>query len=465
MARHRARWAFALAASLPLATVARTTGNYVEVSFPERFTWCAATSAHQVEGMNVHSDWWEWEHRGKIRTGEVSGKAADHWNRLEEDTDLLQQLNVGAYRFSVEWARIEPEPGRWDAGAIAHYRREIALLRERGIEPIVTLNHFTLPAWVARRGGWLWKGAPDAFATYVAKVYGELGEGIRRWITLNEPMVIIVLGYLEGRFPPGLRSPEKAMEAMLGLLRAHAAAYQLLHDAAQRAGVRVEVGLAHHLRVFDAKSPDNPLDVATRWMASEFFNWSFPRAVETGRLTTYLPPLHVVNRAVKGLRKTQDFVGVNYYTRDVVGVDLLLAYFRKQAGFQEKGGERTDSGWEIYPKGMHRILKEVSRRMRGRTILITENGIADATDSKRLPFLADHLKELSDAIREGVPVEGYCYWSLLDNFEWTEGFSQRFGLFEVDYGTFERRPRLSARWFARVALTDRFWWLNPAGRE
>lgn len=190
-----------LTAGLISTVSSESFGN--DFSFPENFKWCVATSAHQIEGNNVHSNWWSFEQKpGKIRDGKHSGIATNHWNRLDEDTTLLADLNVDQYRFSVEWAKLEPQPGHWNHEAFAHYRKELALLSSKGIEPMITLQHFTLPQWVADRGGFEWEGMPEAFETFALRVYQELGSTVRDWITINEPQVMLALGYIEGIHPP-----------------------------------------------------------------------------------------------------------------------------------------------------------------------------------------------------------------------------------------------------------------------
>ncbi len=423
------------------------------VQFPKNFKWCVATSGHQIEGENIHSDWWQWEQlKGKIANGDRSGFATNHWNLVDEDVRLISDLNVGYYRMSVEWSRLEPSPGVFSKEALEHYRHELHELLGRGIQPMITLNHFTLPIWVADRGGWEWKGMPAAFARFVEFVYRGLGNDVRDWITINEPMVEVAFGYIAGDFPPGKRNDDKAaVRAIEGMLRSHTLAYHLLHRLAAEQKRIIRVGLAHHFRIFDPKNATLP-DWLMTWMVDGSFNWAFPDAVQSGTLRLLLP-LPVI-KSFRDLRKTQDFIGVNYYTRSLV--DFSTLRHPNEFMLAAEGKPVTDVGWEIYPEGIYRILKAVAKRYPGLPILVTENGLADKSDIQRLSFLKEHLYQLSRALKEGVPLDGYCHWSLLDNFEWTEGFQPRFGLYEVDYSTFERIPRLSARFFSHVALTGRF---------
>jgi beta-glucosidase len=412
--------------------------------------FCVATAAHQIEGGNDQNDWWDWEQApGKIRGGERSGAAADHWNRVASDTALIAALGARQYRFSVEWARIEPRPGEIDAAAVAHYRREVQGLVALGIEPFVTLHHFTLPRWVRALGGWEWPGAPEAFERFARVVYRDVAPGARDWVTINEPMVHLLGGYGSGQTPPGIADLKQIERPLVGLVRAHARAYRALHDEAARLDRPVRVGIAHHLRVFDPASAYNPIEAYLAPKLDQAFNWSFGEACDTGRLAVSLPFVVSIAEDIPEARDTQDFIGVNYYTRDRVSLSASSPLWLKFN--PTPGAQLNDLGWEIYPEGFYRVLRETARRFPGKPVLITENGLADATDSRRAEFIVQHLMQLERAAREGVPIESYCHWSLMDNFEWVEGFGPRFGLFEVDYATQRRTPRGSARVFMELA--------------
>ena len=426
----------------------------VPVIFPKDFKWCVATSAHQIEGGNENSDWWDWEQTpGHIKNGDRSGRAPGHWDHLDEDVRLLQDLHVGQYRFSVEWAKIEPQPGVWNWDAVAHYKTELALLRSAGVEPMVTLHHFTLPRWFAAQGGWENAAAPELFARYATFVMTNIGPEVHDWITINEPMVHLVQGYMSGFFPPGRKGGFKTvMPPMIGLLHAHAAAYHAMHAIAATPGhVAIRIGIAHHLRVFDPPHGLHPLDSFLAGKFDHAFNWAFINAIETGKLKLWIPFAIRVNMRLPDVAHTQDFIGVNYYGRDIVSLKFDAVGFSLSV---EKNSGLSDLGWEIYPHGFYRILKAVAKRYPDKKIFITENGIADAKDAKRAKFLEDHLREMARAMREGVQVEGYCHWSLLDNFEWGEGFAPRFGLYEVDYTTLARKARPSARRFGEIATQN-----------
>jgi beta-glucosidase len=422
-------------------------------SFPAGFGWCVATSAHQIEGGNTESDWWQWEQTpGHIANGEKSGQADDHWNRVEEDTALLESLHVKTYRLSVEWAKIEPHEGFYDPSAVRHYHDEIALLQSKGIRPFITLQHFSLPAWLAAKGGWEWTGTPRAFANYSRYVYENVAPGVRDWVTVNEPLPMVFGGYQTGIYPPGeKRSFQQIVPVFTGILESHALAYHAVHDAAARLGFEVRLGFAHHLRYFRAKTPLNPLDQLAAKMA-EGWNWDFPDAATTGVVKLYIPDVANVNVTIPGLKNSQDFIGVNYYSGDLISVSPTHGILNTQ----DPKAPKSDLGWDIVPEGFYEVLKEVAKRYPGKPVLITENGVADSRDTERSLFLKEHLAALYHAIQDGVPVEGYCHWSLMDNFEWNHGFSPRFGLYQVDYATQKRAARPSAALFSRIASDNGF---------
>jgi beta-glucosidase len=338
---------------------------------------------------------------------------------------LQASLGMNAYRFSIEWARIEPRAGAIDHAAVDEYRRLLGALRDARIEPFVTLHHFTLPKWLADDGGVLARDFAQRFARFAGIAANALGDLCRSWITINEPNVLAAQAYLLGVWPPALRSPIAAVRAHGRLLEAHTAAYRTLKDARPDASV----GLAHHLRVVQPERAR----LRDRVAASTFrrvFNDAFAEAVCRAG--------------------TQDFFGINYYTRDVV----RFAPGNVAEGFVHrgvpKGAEVSDLGWEVYPEGLGQLVRAWGRRS-GLPVYVMENGIADASDAKRASFVVRHLAELARAMDEGIDVRGYFHWSLLDNFEWADGYEPRFGLVEVDYATQERRVRDSARVYARIA--------------
>jgi len=422
-----------------------------EFTFPQGFLWGSATSAHQVEGNNTNNDWWEWEQNLPLQ--ERSGLADDEWNRFEEDFKLAQELGHTAHRFSIEWSRIEPQEGQWDNKALDHYAQVIRSLRSKGMEPIVTLNHFTLPLWLARKGGWYSDKTPLLFARYVEKVTEALGHDVHYWMTLNEPSVYVYKGYLIGEWPPQVKSPKKAVKVFKNLLLGHVLAYEKIKEVyIQRGWTEPMVGIAQNVLIFRACSETSLRDrIAARfrhWM----FNHLFVQALVRGRaycigvFSIHLP------RA-----KTLDFIGLNYYTRDFVrhngfGFPGILG---QACSEQDRYGQDNALSWEIYPKGLYTLLKDFSRYKL--PLLVSENGIATDDDAERTKFIVQHLNAIAMAMKEGAPVIGYLYWSLVDNYEWVEGFASRFGLIAVDFKTQERTIRESARKYEKIIRSGKLY--------
>ena len=379
------------------------------MKLPRTLSLGTATSATQIEGGCTTIDW------------RVPGEACDHWNRFREDVALQAKLGMQSHRMSIEWGRVEPREDRFDCAALDRYREETALLRASGIEPMVTLHHFSFPTWLAERGGAIAGDLPSRFARFVDRVVRALDRDVSLWVTINEPNVLVAQGYLLGVWPPARRDPAAAVRAVRNLRRAHVAAYRAVREVQPRA----RVGLAHHIRVATPASGK----LRDRFAA---------RALDV-----------VFNRPFLDL--PQDFVGLNYYSRDVVRFDA-----RKRAElFAERtvpaGAPVSDLGWEIFPEGLGQVLRSLAKKQK--PIWITENGIADAKDEKRERFIVDHLREVARAMEDGVDVRGYMHWSLLDNFEWADGYAPRFGLYEVDYATQERTLRPSGEAYARIAAS------------
>jgi beta-glucosidase len=380
--------------------------------FPANFLWGAATAAHQVEG-GLDNEWSEFERRpGAIKGGDQSTAGVDHYNRFDGDFALAEAMGHNAHRLSIEWSRIEPERGSWNMAEVAHYHEVFASLRKRGLEPFVTLHHFTNPRWLAARGGWLNAEAGEDFARFAAFAAKEFRHEVRYWITVNEPNIYAWHSYVTGQWPPRKRSLGGAFRVMANLGHAHVAAYRAIHEtyAEDPRASRPEVGYSQNLMTLSPYADWSPVD---RWIArygDRVFNESF---------------LDVVAARHGAL----DFIGVNYYTRAHIRFPALVLALT--------GAPVNDLGWEIYPEGLHQALILAGRYARlpdGRKIpvYVTENGICDATGDRRGEYLVSHLREVHRAIRDGVDVRGYIHWTLMDNFEWAEGYSPRFGLFYID---------------------------------
>ena len=422
-----------------------------EFVFPSGFLWGASTSSHQVEGGNTNNDWWAWEQVGRVK--EPSGAACDQYHRFESDFELARQLHHNAHRLSIEWSRIEPREGEFDEHALAHYRTVVQALRQRGLEPVVTLHHYTNPLWLAQTGGWANPIVVERFARFARRTTDALGDHVRYWLTINEPMVYMVTHYLDGVGPPGEQNLQMAWRVLEHLVRAHVDAYHAIHDAARAKGRTALVSIAHHVQPFLPCRRWWPPD---RWIAAlmeRFYNFGFLEAVLHGRLSI---PARRALRIPEGTR-TLDFIGMNYYGRIFMRLaDLHPKHWggsRCSTRHHREVTERNDMDWDVYPPGIRDVLGW--GRPYQLPILITENGICTRDDRQRERFILNHLQWVARAIEEGVPVLGYLHWSLLDNFEWAHGFGPRFGLIEVDYATQERRIRDSARRYAEVCRSNR----------
>jgi beta-glucosidase len=419
------------------------------LALPRDFKFCVSTAAHQVEGHNENSDWWLWENApGKIKNGDTSLVATDSWNHLDEDIANMKWMGIDTYRFSVEWAKIEPREGEFDEAMIQRYVEQIEALKRAGIEPMVTLYHFTFPLWVSQKGGWDWDGLPKAFERFTEKVVSQIGPRVKIWVTLNEPMTIIAAAYVSNVFPPAKNNISTMQTPMVNMVRAHALSYHAIHRVLDSDTFKPVVGLAHHLRNFDAFHRLNPLDRYAAKKFDQIFNWAIPDALTNGTLHLRLPFLLKTNVFIPEAIGTQDFFGLNFYSRDRIAVQL----FKKEllARKTTPGAEVQDLGWEIYPEGMARLLDQIQLRFPNMPIWITENGIADHTDEKRSTYIRSHLDVISQAIAKGAPIQGYCHWTLNDNFEWAEGYTAKFGLFSLEPNTLRRLPRSSAYDFKEI---------------
>ena len=418
--------------------------------FPESFLFGTATAATQVEGGCTTSDWYAFAQQpGRVAHGDRPDVACDTWRRWDEDVALQRSLGFGAHRMSIEWARIEPRKGEIDHSVLDRYRSMVGSLRDARIEPMVTLHHFTLPAWLAREGGVLAPTFVECLARFARVAVGALGDLCRFWITINEPNVLAAQAYLLGVWPPAASSPVAAVRAHHRLLEAHVSAYRVLKEVR---GDAIQVGVAHHLRVAEPERPESAADrVASRAFA-RVFNDAFAQATCDGTMYGPLDAIVCGDRGfrVADARGTQDFFGINYYSRDLVRFALDRPAELFLARRVPTGAEVSDLGWEIYPAGLGTLVRRWARQS-GLPVYVTENGIADASDSKRPAFIVRHLAEVLRALADGVDVRGYFHWSLLDNFEWAEGYAPRFGLIEVDYRTQARRVRASGVLYARIA--------------
>ncbi len=413
--------------------------------FPKGFLWGTATAAHQVEGRNQNSTWYAWEkEEGRIIGGQKSGLACDWWGgRWREDFDRAQAGGQNAHRLSIAWSRIQPEPDRWDEDALDRYREMLIGLRSRKITPMVTLHHFSDPLWVREMGGWENEAVIDHFTGFVRKAVEALMPYCNLWVTINEPNVFVFNGYVDGVFPPGKQDLNAAMKVMQNMIRAHARAYAVIHQLQPDA----RVGTAINFRGFEPAS-GTPWD---RWAAKvhhTLFNDLFPRTLKDGVFNTIIKKEHIPEAI-----GTQDFLGLNYYTAEKVKFNPFARkdmftdrFFPKEAILSETGFIAN------IPYGIFQAVNWGKKF--GLPIFISENGVDDSKDAIRPRYILEHLHALWGAVTNYSPVEGYFYWTLVDNFEWERGWTQKFGLWSLDLETQARLQRPSGKMYAEICKTN-----------
>ncbi|RBP59704.1 glycosyl hydrolase family 1 [Alkalibaculum bacchi] len=406
------------------------------------FIFGTATSSTQIEGGDKNNTWYEWSKEGKIRDLSSPFTACDHWNRVEKDIGLLIELHVQSHRMSLEWSRIEPEPGQFSKDAIDHYRKEIKLLLKNNIEPLITLHHFSDPLWFKDMGGWMEAENIEFFTEYVEYVVKNIGDLVCQWVTINEPNVYSTLGYAIGIFPPGQRNIFKCFKVMRNLIKAHIKVYDLIHETREREGYQGKtiVGYALHIRIFDGLSF---LGKKTAQCLDYIFHTLSIVGMTTGHLKFPLSEKGYINK-----RRTTDFIGVNFYTRNIVEFILCPSFYFYHL-LNDKDLSKNDQGWDIYPEGIYRVCKKYYKKYE-LPIYITENGISDRYDNRRPKYIGNHLFQIKRAIDEGVDIQRYYHWSLMDNFEWIDGETGRFGLYHCNFQTQKRTPRKSAMLYAEI---------------
>jgi beta-glucosidase len=437
--------------------------------FPAGFLWGAATSAYQIEGSPLAdgagpSIWHRFVHTpGLVRDGDTGDVACDHYRRFRDDIALMRELGLQAYRFSISWSRVLPLGiGPVNAAGLGFYERLVDTLLEQGITPMATLYHWDLPAALDDRGDWLNPDIAQWFADYASVMYRALDDRIGLWATLNEPWVVTDGGYLHGALAPGHRNRYEAPLASHHLLRAHGAAVQ-----AYRAQGRHRIGLVVNLEPKYPASPSEQDAAATR-RAHAYMNRQYLDPVFLGRYPDEMqeifgdawPKWPQADFDLIGQKL--DFLGINYYTRSVTKADEGALPVRA-APVRQDNATFTDTGWEVYPQGLTDTLNWVRTRYGNLPLYITENGAAFpdppsaaalAEDTQRVEYLREHLRAVHAAIEAGCDVRGYFVWSLLDNLEWSLGFSKRFGIVHVDFSTLERTPKASARFYASVIASN-----------
>lgn len=420
-----------------------------DIKFPNSFVWGVALSEYQNSGATTspNSNWASWETTTyrfgspHILNGQQSGVACDHWNRYKEDVQLAKDLGITSLRFSIAWDRIEPEEGVWDEQALQHYEDYVDECIAQGIKPMITLHHFVDPLWFTQKGAFEKEENVFYFVRFAQKMFERLGHKTKLWCTINEPTIYMFMGYVLGMFPPGHNNPVLALTVMRNLMQAHVESYRAMK--AMPYGDVAEIGIVHQYLVFEPYHSWNVLE----YMPGLFFNFLLNTAVlkfyKTG---TFNIPLisRFTYQAPEG--KLMDFIGLNYYSRVLVRGQLSFTEPIAPSHYPDE--IMTDMQYAMYPQGLYQAIQKMSEL--GVPIYVTENGIADAKDDRRELFLKQYIYAMNQAVKDGYDVRGYYYWSLMDNFEWDQGYSQKFGLYSVDFNTFDRTLNPSAQYYIWV---------------
>lgn len=458
--------------------------------FPETFLWGVATSAYQIEGATDADGRGEsiWDRfcrqPGAIKNGHTGDSACEHYYRWRDDVALMRELHLNSYRFSVAWPRVFPDGGgALNSEGMGFYDRLVDELLSSGIRPLVTLYHWDLPAALQDKGGWAHRDTAFRFRDYAAVMFERLGDRVDLWVTVNEPWVAAMLGHYHGWHAPGVREAATAVQAGHHLLLAHGLAVEVFDDLGLRSGARStastgagRIGISLDIHAYDAVSGD-PRDRAAmerartleaRWFIEPLVGRGYPEEALEWYATHHAAPM-VMPGDMEQMARPFDFLGINYYRRHVIAEDHMVPLFGYRQVMPD-GPPVTGMNWEVFPQGLHEVLQWVwdtyVRPLPGRFLLVTENGAAypdvvasdeagpRICDASRLKYLESHLYQVWRAIDRGIPVHGYYAWSLLDNFEWAQGYSQRFGVVHVDFQTQSRIVKDSGRWYAGVARAN-----------
>ena len=419
--------------------------------FPNDFVWGVASAAHQVEGG--HQDinnfgWWEKQTKSNgeptIVNNDKSGLACDHWNRYAEDIQLMKDLQVDAYRFSVSWSKIMPEKNVIDTLALKHYQNVCDSLQAKGIKPMVTLHHFTHPLWFHEMGAFEKEENIRYFVDFSEIVYLALKDRVTQWCTINEPGVYMFDAYFSGMFPPGVSDPELAAKVLENLMKSHVRVYNRIKSLPD--GERSEIGMVKNMMQMDAYGKWNLMDNLIKYIADSNYNEVILEMFKTDEFNFCMPAMIDYQSTVPGASESLDFIGLNYYSHYAFNFTGDIDASLEPIPFP--GETMTDMDYGMYPEGIYRAIKRISEL--GVPIIITENGLADDKDDRRAEFIDKYLYAVSKAIEDGYDVRGYYYWSLMDNFEWNLGYGERFGLYHVDFDTQKRTLKNGAKKYIEI---------------
>jgi beta-glucosidase len=432
-----------------------------KAAFPRDFTWGVATSAYQIEGAwnedgKGESIWDRFSHTpGKVMNGDTGDTACDHYHRYAEDVALMKKLGVKAYRFSVSWPRVLPKgKGAVNNAGLDFYKRLVNKLLQAEIEPWICLHHWDLPQAIQNEGGWTNPDSIQYYADYAELLAHELGDNIKRWIIFNEPRCIAWLGYLTGIHAPGRKDVQLAVKVSHHLMLAQGKTIQTLRDSDRsfHVGTVVDLNAVHPISDSqkDREAAHKHDQFWNRWFVDPLFKGGYPPLAEEIGLKPTEDDMNLIKQPV-------DFLGVNYYTRTIISYDNSVPLTRAK-GVQKKT-PATEMGWEIYPNGMYEVLMRFRTEYGNPLLYVTENGVAfednvtgngEVQDDDRIAYLRDHMTSAYQALREGVNLKGYFIWTLMDNFEWAEGYSKYFGLVHTDRQSLKRTPKKSFHWYKNV---------------
>jgi len=444
-----------------------------EIIFPEGFNWGVATSAYQIEGAwnedgKGESIWDRFTHLPyRIANGDTGDVACDHYHRFEDDVTLMGDLGIRSYRFSISWPRVLPEgAGRENTKGLEFYDRLVDRLLDKGIMPVVALNHWDYPQALMERGGWPNRDSVDWFTDYARLIFDRLGDRVGQWITHNEPWVIAFLGYGSGLHAPGICDFSKAYQAAHHLLLAHGKTVQLFRQGGYPGEIGLVVDINYYLpasdRLEDIAAWQRVVSEVRDLFLDPVFKGTYPEEL-FGWISFHRP--QIFPQDLDTIKQSIDFLGINYYRGERVSFSVSGSLLKaKQDPISEPGWSQTEMGWGIYPSGLTHVLKDIHERYRPPKLYVTENGCAfrDVFDNSgrimdwgRINYLRAHLHAVSDAIQAGVDVNGFFVWSIFDNFEWDRGYRPRFGLVHIDYENQNRVPKQSAYWYKDVISSNR----------